>query len=183
MNILLYFCVNFIFVISIYCMPPFKKGNENFPSTASMEDTLSVDSSYPSFNIHYNFEPKDWKNIELIENENNHFLNEINNEIKMMEASKKKIYYVLNVQKQQFEELLFLVNRIKYLKNNNKHEKYSINMPQYLRTGNFNSNNNINPNKVMEIFNQIDDYMFNTSPIMGQDSFYHNLAEQWINLK
>ncbi|CAD2105639.1 conserved Plasmodium protein, unknown function [Plasmodium vinckei lentum] len=164
-------------------MPPFKKGNENFPSTASIEDTISVDYSYPSFNIHYNFEPKDWKNIELIENENNHFLNEINNEIKMMEASKKKIYYVLNVQKLQFEELLFLINRIKYLKNNNKHEKYNVNMPQYLRTGNFNSTNNINPNKVIEIFNQIDDYMFNTSPIMGQDSFYHNLAEQWIKLK
>ncbi|SBS91257.1 hypothetical protein PMALA_032320 [Plasmodium malariae] len=165
-------------------MDPAKKGNENFPARNSTERAINFDSAYPSFNIHYNFEPKDWRNIELVEKEKNDFLNNIKREIGSMEEDKIKINFVLNIQKQQIEELIFLINHIKYTMKNNKdeadEEEQELEMPQYLRSGNFN-NSKADNNKMEGLFNEINDYTLNKFRLIEQDNFYHNLAEQWIS--
>ncbi|SBT81075.1 conserved Plasmodium protein, unknown function [Plasmodium malariae] len=59
-------------------------------------------------------------------------------------------------------------------------EEQELEMPQYLRSGNF--NNSKADNKKMEgLFNEINDYTLNKFRLIEQDNFYHNLAEQWIS--
>ncbi|VWU48615.1 conserved protein, unknown function [Hepatocystis sp. ex Piliocolobus tephrosceles] len=180
----------FIFCIScayVNCMNPVRRGNENFPpapNTISDDDT-TLDSALPSFNIHYNHEPQYWNTIETIEQENNTFLIDMKNEIRLMEEDKKKINYVLNIQKQQIEQLLMLINRIKYMKKNNKEqdqeEEYNSIVSNYLRPNILNNQNvNYRNNRIKQMFNEISDYTFDKSRLTEQDNFYHNLAEQWI---
>ncbi|SBS88831.1 conserved Plasmodium protein, unknown function [Plasmodium ovale curtisi] len=197
MNALAFICITYTFVKWINCMDPVKKGNENFPSRNLPEDT-NFDSAYPSFNVHYNFEPKDWKSIEIMEKENTNFLNEINNEIKRMAEDKKKINYVLNIQKHQLEELLFFIIHIKHNKNNRRDrvdtekeneekdneedgEKQQVDtMPLYLRSGEF-VEDKLDDNMAIKMFNEINDYTVKKFRLTEQDSFYHTLAEQWIS--
>ncbi|CRH02821.1 conserved Plasmodium protein, unknown function [Plasmodium relictum] len=173
LKILFFFCM---FIKYVYSMNPVKRGNENFPVNNISEEIENFDSEYPSFNVHYNFEPKDWKNIELINKKNNDFLNDIKNEIIKMDEDKMKINHILNIQKQQLEELIFL---IKYVHSNKG--KHTIDeMPLYLRSGNFDSYK-LNNNKVEETYNDINNYILNKSKFIEKDNFYFNLAEQWIS--
>ncbi|CRG97031.1 conserved Plasmodium protein, unknown function [Plasmodium gallinaceum] len=163
-----------IFIIYVNSMNPIKRGNENFPVNNITEETDNFDSEYPSFNVHYNFEPKDWKDIELINKKNNDILNDIKNEIVKMKEDKLKINYVLNIQKQQLEELIFLIN---YIYSNKV--KNIVEMPQYLRSGNFDSYK-LNNNKIEETYNEINNNIMNKSKFIEKKNFYFNLAEQWI---
>ncbi|GAW83769.1 hypothetical protein, conserved [Plasmodium gonderi] len=187
MKIVAFANIFLMFIMYIKCMDPKKKGNENFPARNSTNEETNFDSAYPAFNIHYNIEPKDWKYIELVEKEKNDFLVDIKNEIILMEEDKMKINYVLNIQKQQLEELQFQINHIKHMikkshiGNDQKEGDMDVDvMPQYLRNGNF-VTNKFDGKKILETFNELNNYTLNKYKLTNQGSFYHNLAEQWIS--
>ncbi|KYN98188.1 hypothetical protein PGSY75_1239400 [Plasmodium gaboni] len=171
----IFFCS---FLIWVNSMNPLRQGNENFSEKNSSDEYEYVDSAYPGFNIHYNLEPKDWKHIELIEKNNKQFMMDIKEEIKRMEEDKKKINYILNVQKQQFQELLFLIDH-------KKHNHHNINideMPNFLKKGTFHDeyNNKLNENQILQAFKDIDNYTLDNYKYIGQQNFYYHLAQQWI---
>ncbi|ANQ10812.1 Uncharacterized protein PCOAH_00052730 [Plasmodium coatneyi] len=177
-----------ILTICVQSMDPTKKGNENFPQRNQINEETNFDSAFPAFNIHYNVEPKDWRHIELVEKEKNDFLLDIKNEIKLMEEDKNKINYVLNVQKQQLEELQFLLNRMKHIKRKSLMGGYGekklkvdlVAMPRYLRTGTVLSVDTLGEENILKAFNELHNYNLDKSRLTNRGSFYHTLAEQWV---
>lgn len=168
-------------------MDPRKKGNENFPQRNQTNEETNFDSPFPAFNIHYNVEPKDWRKIEFVEKEKKDFLLDIKNEIRLMQEDKNKINYVLNVQKQQLEELQFLLNRMKHIKRKSPmgegEEKLKVDllaMPRYLRTGSFLGVDSLGEENILRAFNELHNYNLDKSRLANRGSFYHNLAEQWV---
>ncbi|KJP87419.1 hypothetical protein AK88_02976 [Plasmodium fragile] len=168
-------------------MDPTKKGNENFPQRNQTHEENNFDSAFPSFNIHYNVEPKDWRHIELVEKEKKDFLLGIKNEIRLMQEDKNKINYVLNVQKQQLEELQFLLNRMKHMKRKSVtregEEQLKVDllpMPRYLRTGTLLSVDTPGEENILRAFNELHIYNLDKSRLTNRGSFYHSLAEQWV---
>ncbi|CAA9991192.1 conserved Plasmodium protein, unknown function [Plasmodium knowlesi strain H] len=177
-----------ILTICVQSMDPTKKGNENFPQRNQTTEETNFDLAFPSFNVHYNVEPKDWRHIESVEKEKNDFLLDAKNEINLMQEDKNKINYVLNVQKQQLEELQFLLNRMKHIKRKNLmggegEDKLKISllaMPRYLRTGTFLSVDTPAEENILRAFNELHNYNLGKSRLTGRGSFYHTLAEQWV---
>lgn len=157
-------------------MDPWRKGNENFPSNTDTEEAF--DSEYPGFNVHYNFEPKDWKQIELTEKENFDFLQKIKNEINQMVTDKLKMYHVLNIQKKQLDELTNLLKPVP--SNTNDINNVEEQVLQYLRNGNKNNlKRNQNKYKIKDTFDEINTLLLGNFKYEGLSNFYSNLVEQW----
>lgn len=168
-----------VVIIYGFSMDPARKGNENFPErngNGLIEE--AVDSEYPGINVHYNFEPKDWKHIELIEKRNSDFLKEIKNEARQMTEDKLKIHHVLNIQRRQIEELTNLITSIQSgTKGNMSIQEQAF---QYLRNGNtINLKKNQNVYKLKETFDEIGIRLFENSKFERPNNFYFKLAEQW----
>lgn len=150
-------------------------------------EEANFDSAFPAFNVHYNVEPKDWRHIELVEKEKQDFLLGIKKEIRLMQEDKNKINYVLNVQKQQLEELQFLLNRMKHFRRKSLiaegEEQLKVDllaMPRYLRTGTLFSVDTLGEENALRDFNELHNYSVDKSRLTTRGSFYHNLAEQWV---
>lgn len=179
MNIFQILCLLCVLLTYGATMDPARKGNENFPNTNNAQEEV-YDSEYPGFNIHYTYEPKDWKQIESIETKNSEFLREIKNEIRQMAEDKLKIHHVLNIQMRQIEELNSLIESLQSNKKTNADIDIEEKVYQYLRNGNIsNLKKNQNTYKIKDTFNDISTTVFENFKFERPSNFYFNLVEQW----
>lgn len=160
-------------------MNPTRKGNENFSENHStiVDEDVIVDSEYPGFNVHYNFEPKDWRAIELNEEANFEFTKEINEEIKRMNNDKMKMIYILNIQKEQIRELLYFIKVIQSNKKTTNNTNIQS-IPQYLRSGSM-ENTELTQKKIQDSFDHLHHYSIVKNKYNKGSDFYYGLMDQW----
>lgn len=178
-----FFHLLFVVIVSMLWgtlgMDPTRKGNENFPLNHMIADEdVNVDSEYPGFNVHYNFEPKDWRAIELNEEAHFQFLKDINEEINRMNEDKMKINYILNIQKEQINELLYFIKAIQSSKNTTKDPNVKS-IPHYLRTGSL-ENLELTKKNIQDTYDQLHHYSINKNKYNKGSDFYYGLMDQWV---